>query len=87
MKTVSIRELHEKTGEWVRKVEQFGEIHVTDHGKTVARIVPQAAESSVPYFARRKLTPAFRKLMQSGKLRGGTDSTQIISEDRDRSIE
>ena len=86
MKSVSIRELHEKTGEWVRKVEQFGEIHVTDHGKTVAKIVPQAAESGVPYFARRKLTPAFRKLMERGKLRGGTDSTQIISEERDKPV-
>ena len=86
MKTVSIRELHEKTGKWVRKVEQYGEIHVTDRGKTVAKIVPQAAESKEPYFARRKLTPAFRKMMESGKLRGGTDSTQIISEDRDKPV-
>lgn len=84
MKTVSIRELHEKTGKWVRNVDQFGEIHVTDHGKTVAKIVPQAAESGVPYFARRKLSPRFRAIM--GKLKGGTDSTQIISEDRDRPI-
>lgn len=86
MKTITIRELHEKTGRWVREAARHGEILVTDRGKTVAKIVPQPPESEVPYFARRKLSPAFRKLMESGKLSGGTDSTQIISEDRDRNI-
>ena len=87
MKSISIRELHAKTGKYVRQVAETGEIYVTDRGKTVAMIVPEQEEPEVPYFARRKLTPAFRKLMESGKLRGGTDSTQIISEDRDRPIE
>ena len=87
MKTITIRELHEKTGQWVRKVSELGEIHVSDRGKTIAKIVPQAPAHEVPYFARRKLTPAFQKLMKSGKLRGGTDSTGIISQDRDRPIE
>ena len=86
MKTISIRELHAKTGGWVRQTAHYGEIEVTDHGKTVAKLVPQLRESEVPYFARRKLSPAFRKLMESGKLQGGTDSTTIISEDRDRCI-
>lgn len=86
MKAISIRELHEKTGAWVRKAAYYGEIDVTDHGKIVARIVPQVAEPEAPYFARRRLTPAFRRLMGSGKLRGGTDSTVIIAEDRDRSF-
>jgi len=87
MKTVSIRELHAKTGDYVRQVAEVGAIYVTDRGKTIAKIVPEEPSPEVPYFARRKLTPAFRKLMESGKLRGGTDSTQIISEDRDRPIE
>jgi antitoxin (DNA-binding transcriptional repressor) of toxin-antitoxin stability system len=86
MKTISIRDLHEKTGAWVRQSVHYGEIAVTDHGKTVARIIPQIHEQEVPYFARRKLTPAFMKMLKSGKLRGGTDSTIIISEDRDRII-
>ena len=81
MKTVSIRELHAKTGDYVRQVAEVGAIYVTDHGKTIAKIVPEEPLPEVPYFARRKLTPAFRKIM--GKLHGGTDSTQIISEDRD----
>lgn len=83
MKTITIRELHDKTGAWLRKAADMGEIHVTDHGKTIAKIVPQEQEQEVPYFARRKMSPAFAKLMKSGKLRGGTDSTQTISEDRD----
>ena len=87
MKTISIRELHERTGEYVRRAAKDGEIYVTDRGKTVAKIVPQQHSPEVPYFAERKLTPAFRKLVKSGKLRGGSDSTRIVSDDRDRSIE
>ena len=86
MKTISIRELHEKTGSWVRQAAHYGEIEVTDHGQAVARLLPQVRESETPYFARRRLTPAFRKLMESGKLRGGTDITILIREDRDRPI-
>ena len=87
MKTISIRELHEKTGEYVRNVAETGEIYVTHRGKTVAKIIPQQEPPAAPYFGRRKLTPAFRKLMKSGRLRGGTDSTEIVSEDRDRPME
>jgi len=87
MKAISIRELHEKTGKYVRQAAEDGEIYVTDRGKIVAKIIPQTDAPEIPYFARRKLTPAFHKLMKSGKLRGGTDSTRIISEDRDRPIE
>ena len=83
MKTISIAELHERTGEYVRKAAEAGEIYVTDRGKTVAKIVPEHKEPGVPYFARRKFTPAFRRLMKSGKLRGGRDSTEIISEGRE----
>jgi hypothetical protein len=46
----------------------------------------QPPVSEVPYFARRKLLPEFKKLMESGMLRGGRDSTDIISEDRDREV-
>jgi antitoxin (DNA-binding transcriptional repressor) of toxin-antitoxin stability system len=81
MKTISIRELHHDTGEWIRKAAKVGEIHVTERGKTIARIPPQASTPEIPYFARRKLNPAFRRIMH--RLSGGTDSTRIISEDRD----
>jgi antitoxin (DNA-binding transcriptional repressor) of toxin-antitoxin stability system len=81
MKTITIRELHHNTGQWVREAARFGEIHVTERGTTIARILPQAPTPEIPYFARRKLNPAFRRIMH--RLSGGTDSTRIISEDRD----
>ncbi len=81
MKTISIRELHSKTGEYVRKAARLGEIYITDHGRTIARIVPEAEKPEVPYFARRKLSPGFKAIMH--KLKGGTDSTILISEDRE----
>ncbi len=85
MKTISIRQLHEKTGEWVRLVRRHGEIVVTDRGEAVARLTPETAEPERPYFARRVLLPAFRKLAMTGKLSRGTDSTVGISEDRNES--
>ena len=84
MKQISIRELHEKTGEYIRQAAKAGAIYVTDRGRTVAKIVPQEELPPVPYFAQRKLIPGFRKLLKTGKLSGGPDSTILVSEDRDR---
>ena len=87
MKVISIRELHEKTGQWVRQASRHGEILVTDNGRAVARLTPEAPQKDVPYFARRVLSPAFLKLSRSGKSARGTDSTVAIAEDReDRSV-
>lgn len=50
----------------------------------------RVAESKVPYFARRKLLPGFKALMDSGALRpkpGDRDVTDIISEERDHGIQ
>jgi prevent-host-death family protein len=85
MKTISIRELHEKTGDWVRRAAEHGEIIITDRGKPLAKILPESGRKEAPYFSNRRTSAAFRKLLAQGKLRGGADSTQIISEDRDRS--
>jgi prevent-host-death family protein len=84
MKTISIRELHEKTGALVREAAEYGEILVTDRGKAVAKILPETERKDAPYFSNRKVSSAFRKLLDRGKLQGGADSTIIISEDRDR---
>jgi prevent-host-death family protein len=83
MKTISIRELHTRTGELVREAARHGEIRVTDRGRVVAKIVPQAESAEVPYFARRNPSAAFRRLDESGKTGRGTDSTIAISEDRE----
>lgn len=82
MKSISIRELHEKTGEWVRRSEKLGTITVTDRGKAVARIVPVEAPLSVNPFAARKLRPGYKRML--GSLQRGTDSTQSVAEDRNR---
>ena len=84
MKTVSIRELHSRTGQLVRAAARHGEIRVTDSGRVIAKIVPETEGPEVPYFARRKMSAAFRRLYQSGRLGAeGTDVTQLISEDRE----
>jgi prevent-host-death family protein len=83
MKSVTIRELHAKTGELVREARRHGQILVTDNGRTIAKIVPEFAGSDVPFFARRKPSPGFSKLDDSGKTGRGTDVTEFISEDRE----
>jgi prevent-host-death family protein len=40
MKTISIRELHLKTGRWVRHAATRGPIVVTDRGRRVAALQP-----------------------------------------------
>ena len=60
----------------------LGPITVTDHGKVIAQIVPVEATSVTNPFAARKLRKGYSRLL--GKLKGGTDSTQAVSEDRDR---
>jgi len=83
MKTISIRELHTRTGELVRQASRHGELRVTDRGRVVARILPQAEPAAAPYFARRKPSAAFRRLDESGRTGRGTDSTAGLSEDRE----
>jgi prevent-host-death family protein len=83
MKTITIRELHSRTGALVREAARHGELRVTDRGRVVAKIVPQSEPAEVPYFARRKPSAAFKRLDESGKTGRGTDSTLAISEDRE----
>ena len=83
MKTVTIRELHSRTREVVRQALRHGEIRVTDRGRVVAKILPEAEPAQIPYFARRKVSAAFKRLDESGKTGRGTDSTVAISEDRE----
>ncbi len=86
MTTISIRELHQKTGKWVRQAADE-DIVVTDRGKPVATLKPIEKEEEKP---KKNLwddwdegfDPEFRALMKkAGK---GTPSEVIISEDRDR---
>lgn len=73
-------------------------IHAVEHGSTLKQVVltslqkeltPDQASAAGPaksYWANRKLTPAYQKLVDSGALRPGPhdrDVTELISEDRD----
>ena len=83
MKQVSIRELHEKTGSLIRDAKRLGGLLVTDRGTPVARIEPVEGKPAPNPFRTRRLLPAYERLLRSGKLRRGPDSTRIVSEDRD----
>ena len=58
MKKITIRELHEVTGRWVRRASA-GEVYVTDRGHVVAKIIPASAMPAKPFFAHPKFTQAF----------------------------
>ena len=83
MKTISIRELHQATGKWVRQAAA-GELYVTERGRLIAKILPAKPVPAKPFFAQPKFSRAF--LAHRRHLRGGTDATQLISEERDRPI-
>ena len=84
MKTISIRELHERTGQWVRLAEAHEQIVITERSHPVAALVPYRSTGEANRFRGRKLLPAYKKLQ--GKLSGGTDSIAILAADRDRAI-
>ena len=79
MKKITIRELHMRTGEWVRKAAREEKIIITERGHPVATLNPfEMKDLGIP-FNRRKRIPAFERLpVYTG------DSTQCISEDRNR---
>jgi antitoxin (DNA-binding transcriptional repressor) of toxin-antitoxin stability system len=81
MKRITLRQLHESTGAWVREAARLGVILVTDRGRPIAKIEGLADDSTANPFLTRQLRPGYAKLL--GTLTGGTDSTQLISEDRD----
>jgi antitoxin (DNA-binding transcriptional repressor) of toxin-antitoxin stability system len=83
MKTITIRELHQATGRWVREA-RAGEVYVTERGLLIAKIVPASPVPVEPFFAHPKFTRAF--LRQRKHFRGGTDSTETIRQERDREI-
>ncbi|MBM4270148.1 MAG: type II toxin-antitoxin system prevent-host-death family antitoxin [Deltaproteobacteria bacterium] len=81
MKTISIKELHDRTGHWLRRVRVDGEIVVTERGTPVARMIPPARPSAGNPFGRRRLLPGVAKLIQR-PIRG-PDSAEVIASMRD----
>jgi prevent-host-death family protein len=83
MKTISLRELHNKTGKWVRSVKAEEEIIVTDRGVAIASLVPiKDNRPAKKTWATRTLLPGYAALMKAGKLKSSGDSSVYISEDR-----
>lgn len=80
MTTISIRELHLKTGEWVRQASQHQKVVITERGAPVATLIPFEPTHATTRFAARKLLPGFAKLPALGR----HDSTKLISASRDR---
>lgn len=69
------------------------EIRAVETGRTLKEIVLSSLERELlptpsdpapvrSFGERRRLRPEFRRLMESGALGGGTDSTTIVPEDR-----
>jgi prevent-host-death family protein len=83
MKRVTLRELHENTGTLVREAVRLGGLVVTDRGRPIARIEPADRRPVDKPFKRRRILPGYQELLDAGALAGGTDSTQIVREDRD----
>jgi prevent-host-death family protein len=81
MKTISIKELHDKTGHWLRKVRAEGEVVVTERGNPVARMLPPARSPAGNPFAKRKLLRGVAQLIE--RPIGGPNSAAIISAMRD----
>ncbi len=85
MKTVPLEELDPRTGAWLREAGAQDGVLVTKQGEPFITIEP--SPSSVPKRTRFNdwvLLPEFAAIM--GQLSGGTDSTDIISQDRDRDL-
>ena len=79
MVQITIRDLHMKTGDWVRKAAHFGNIVVMDRSRPVAKLVPFTPEDEGTSFADRPLVKGFLALPKSRN-----DSTLHLSEDRER---
>ncbi len=79
MKRIGIRELHLKTGEWVRSAALGEGVVITDRGRPLASLLPvRPGDLSTPFGQRRTL-PEFDALPPvSG------DSSVYVAEDRDR---
>lgn len=86
---ISIRELHARTGHYVEKATKQQPVVITFRGKPVAEIKSyEAPGKKKSRWQNRSLTPAFRKLQESGALKWPShapDPTDWISEARDDS--
>lgn len=84
MNAITIEDLHQKTEEWVRWAAKYGQIVVTDGGEAIAAIQPLRHANGDNPFANRRLVPAYAAIMN--RLSAGTDSTDIVSQEREQTV-
>jgi len=79
---IPIRELHARTGHYIRLASQDTEVIITENGKPAARITPLELTDPAgkTLGERRKLLPAFKAALFAGKLKSDTDSTSRLRE-------
>jgi antitoxin (DNA-binding transcriptional repressor) of toxin-antitoxin stability system len=82
MKEISIRELHRRTGAWVRSVRRYGAILVRDRNRPVATLTPAIAEPAVNRFERWRPLKKFAAALDRPV--AGRPVEIIIRDDRDR---
>lgn len=82
---IPIRELHARTGHFVRKAAADMRVVITDNGKPIAQLqplsTPATGHTKRPRWKDRVLLPGYAAIMNK-PVPG--DSTAAISEDRDR---
>jgi antitoxin (DNA-binding transcriptional repressor) of toxin-antitoxin stability system len=82
MKEISIRELHRRTGTWVRNARKYGSILIRDRNTPVARLVPISGEPLQNQFERWKPLKKFAEALDRPV--GGAPAEDIIGQDRSR---
>ena len=82
MKEISIRELHRRTGAWVREARKYGSILIRDRRTPVAKLIPVSEDPAVNVFERWKPQRKFAKALDRPVT--GTPVEEIIGQDRNR---
>jgi antitoxin (DNA-binding transcriptional repressor) of toxin-antitoxin stability system len=82
MKEISIRELHRRTGAWVRESRKHGAILIRDRKIPIAKLVPISGEPVENLFEKWKPLRKFAKALDQPVR--GKPVEDIIGEDRER---
>jgi prevent-host-death family protein len=79
MTKITIRDLHIKTGQWVRKAASGEDVVITDRGRPIATLAALNERNLGTPFSERRILAEFEALPA---VRG--DSSRHVSEDRSR---
>jgi len=82
MRKTSVRELHIHTSALIREAEEGGTIVIERRGEPVAELRPIAPQQGVTPEQKAKIFARMEKIW--ARMPQGPDSTQYVSEDRDR---